>query len=150
MVVQNYPETFIRQSTSTTIPTTQIVEEPATSPDTSSSKIGQRVITQDMKQREKNKIRRELRKEGLDVDKRSGQVVPKGYYYTNTGQLRKQGAKYDVQLVETQSGKEILTQGKVPKEFVQRQVERYEATIPKEQTSRDVVYTSEGVGNSKE
>jgi len=149
MVIVNYPESYIRQSTSTTIPTTQIVEEPATSPDTSSSKIGQRVITPDMKQREKNKIKRELAREGLDVDRRSGKVVPKGYYYTNTGELRKEGPKYKAQLIETTQGKEILIQGKVPSEALKQKIEQYETRQAIQQTSRDVTYTTEGQGVSK-
>jgi hypothetical protein len=147
MVIENYPDTYIKQNTNTAIPTNEIVEVNS-SPDTSNSKIGTKVITPNMKQNEKNAIRKDLRKEGLDVDK-SGKVVPKGYYYTSNGQLRKKGPKYDVELVQTSTGPEILTYGKVPSSFVQRQVERYKASQPSQQTSRDIVYTSEGVGTSK-
>ena len=148
MVVENYPETYLRQSTSTPIQTIQVMETEQTT-DSSSSKIGEKVINQDMKQREKNKIIRELRKEGLDVDRRSGKVVPKGYYYTNTGELRKEGPKYKAQLIETSQGKEILIQGKVPSEALKQKIEQYEARQNIQQTPRDVTYTTEGQGVSK-
>ena len=144
MVVQNYPSGFIGQ-TQPKLSVTQV--EPVKEEVPSSSRIGEKVITKDMKQSEINRIKRELNKEGLDIDSRYGKVVPKGYYYTNTGELRKSKPKYTAEVVQTSTGPEIVTYGKVPSALIERRVSQLQQL--QEQTAKDVVYTEKGEGVSK-
>lgn len=152
MAIENYPSGFRKPVSNTNIPVEEVEESTPESTPEPSSQIGKRVIKPNMRQNEKNRIIKELRKEGLDVDKRSGKVVPKGYYYTNTGKLRPKGAKYDVELVETSQGAEIITRGKVPSSIVQKGIERYQAQQEAQRQADTVLsrtQSGEVVGTSK-
>jgi hypothetical protein len=145
MITQNYPSGFMGQ-TQSSIPITEVneIKEEVSS----NSKIGEKVVTKDMKKSEISRVKKQLQKEGLDIDKRSGKVVPKGYYYTNTEQLRKSKPKYSAELVQTSTGPEIITYGKVPSALIERRVSQLESN-QQSQSARDVVYSSEGIPSSK-
>jgi len=163
MVVENYPSGFITKSNmSSSIPQT-VIEAPKEE-FKESSKIGERVIRPSTKQNEINRIRKELRKEGLDIDLRSGKVVPQGYYYTNTGKLKKkqgvsaeltdvkgdyyttsEGEKVFVASSKGKSiGKEVIVRGKVPEGAVEQAIKKYEAKVSDKSTSRDTVMSESG------
>ena len=175
MVIQNYPQGYIgnvQGTPVTNVPGSQSI------PNEDNSRVGTEVKDfRDMTQREKNKLAKELRKEGLEVDKRSGRIVPQGTYYTKgrNPELRKRETGYDAKVIQTSTGKEILSRESGKKTvayvktdtgvkvvstretspLVKEKVEKYNksslGSTPKPQTqqSKDVVYDDKGQPVSK-
>lgn len=148
-LIENYPSGYLKSNTSNSIVKETNIENSSSESTPSDSQIGQKVSYRN--NAEKQRLRKELLKQGLDIDKRYDKIVPKGYYYTNTGQLRKSGPKYDAELIETANGKEIITYGKVPSKVVKDRIEKYNNSnkVPDTQQPKDVVYDSKGFASSK-